>query len=438
MIAWTAEQVVALAPDPASVAAARGLLGRWTGTGWDGNALWGLCGGSGATPYQTVVDTSGPAYKCSCPSRKFPCKHALALLLLWSGGGVPQADQVAAFAADWIEGRAGRAAAGAGVRPTPAPQPTAPGPGPAVADKRAPRVAAGLEDLDVWLCDRVRAGLAGMDRSPAAFEAVAARLVDAQAPGVAAVLRSLPEVAAGPDWPQRLLVELAQLRLLVAAHRTVDDLPEPLAASVRRHVGYPVAAEAVLAAPGVRDRWMVLAVELTEEKRLHTRKVWLRGRGSGRWALVLDFHHGSPAFPADMPPPGSLVDAEVHYYPGAAPLRAILGRRHADPEPFTTLPADSLDAALGGFAQAVAADPWLRSWPVLLSEVVPSITTDSDGPACLLVDGAGLALPVRRSAGVPWRVVGVSGGHPVTVMGEWSVDGLAVRSVFAAGQVVAA
>nr|WP_279163542.1 SWIM zinc finger family protein [Rhodococcus erythropolis] len=36
-----------------------------------------------------MVDLRGPAYKCSCPSRKFPCKHALGLLVEWSEGRVP-------------------------------------------------------------------------------------------------------------------------------------------------------------------------------------------------------------------------------------------------------------------------------------------------------------------------------------------------------------
>ncbi|MER7818614.1 SWIM zinc finger family protein, partial [Streptomyces sp. NPDC096153] len=85
---WTAEQVLALAPDmPSRKAGSRlGTAGPWSGTGGSGaGAVWGLCRGSGSTPYRTVVDTSGPAYQCSCPSRKFPCKHALGLLLLWAG-----------------------------------------------------------------------------------------------------------------------------------------------------------------------------------------------------------------------------------------------------------------------------------------------------------------------------------------------------------------
>jgi SWIM zinc finger len=63
--------------------------------------VWGLCAGSGKRPYQTVVDLTGPAYKCSCPSRKFPCKHALALLLNWADDGAPvfDSENAAALAA---------------------------------------------------------------------------------------------------------------------------------------------------------------------------------------------------------------------------------------------------------------------------------------------------------------------------------------------------
>src|SRR5689334_2162700 len=99
---WTEEQVRALAPDSSSFSAARPLAGRWRETGSYDSALWGFCQGSGAKPYQTVVDVSGPAYKCSCPSRKFPCKHALSLLLLWSSGQVPTAGAIPAFVGEWV------------------------------------------------------------------------------------------------------------------------------------------------------------------------------------------------------------------------------------------------------------------------------------------------------------------------------------------------
>lgn len=78
----TPEGVAALAPD-AKVAAAGRKLGApksWQSSGRSADALWGVCRGS--TVYQVRVDLSDLAVKCSCPSRKHPCKHGIGLLYL--------------------------------------------------------------------------------------------------------------------------------------------------------------------------------------------------------------------------------------------------------------------------------------------------------------------------------------------------------------------
>ncbi|MEU6583197.1 SWIM zinc finger family protein [Nocardia sp. NPDC046763] len=446
--AWTADHVGSLAPDAASLTAARKLRGKWSGTGIHDTALWGLCQGSGSRPYQTIVDLSGPAYKCTCPSRKFPCKHALSLLLSWSAGDVPAADTVADFAADWLGGRAARAAGQAAPEAKPAR-----GAG-ATADQRRARVTAGLADLDIWLIDQVRTGLAQSDRSIRAFETVAARMVDAQAPGIAATLRQLPLATTHSEWPRLLLREYARLHLLTTAHARLDTLSPGLRASVRTHIGYPTPADTVRTEPAVRDRWLVLGIRTTTEDGLYTRRVWLRGRTSGRWALLVDHHYGSPAFPNDTPAPGFQVDANLHFYPSATPLRALWGDRHEDiPEPFTTIPlhtAGSPDddvagvrgegnnqngtiaAALAEQARALGADPFLRSWPVLLAEVVPV----RGEKGWYILESGGDALPVSTAEGEPWRLLGLSGGHPVTVIGEWTVDGLVPVAALAAGAMV--
>ncbi|WP_406232606.1 DUF5691 domain-containing protein [Nocardia sp. NBC_01009] len=427
---WTEEQVSALAPDASSLSAARKLAGRWHGAGYHDTALWGLCKGSGAKPYQTIVDLAGPAYKCSCPSRKFPCKHALSLLLSWSGGSVEEAAQIADFAADWITGRATRAAA------KPAGETVARTPNPATAEQRRVRVTAGLEELDIWLGDQVRTGLAQSDRSFGAFEAIAARMVDAQAPGIASALRQLPAtVVTSADWPDLVLREFARLHLLVAAHRRIDDMSPALAASIRSHIGYPAPAESVRDEPAVRDRWMVLGVRTSEEERLYTRRSWLYGRESRRWALLVEHSFGTPSFSAEVPAPGMMADAHLHYYPGAAPLRALWGERHGAAEPFTTFPiaaeAGSITAALDAHARALGADPWLRSWPILLTDVVPVPTENG----WYIAESGGAAVPVVPIE-QPWRLLGVSGGHPVTLAAEWTADGLVPISAFTAGEIV--
>src|SRR6476619_2431913 len=49
----------------------------------DGTLLFGECQGSGKQPYACSCDFARPeqpTYRCTCPSRQFPCKHCLGLL----------------------------------------------------------------------------------------------------------------------------------------------------------------------------------------------------------------------------------------------------------------------------------------------------------------------------------------------------------------------
>lgn len=88
MAALRQEAIEAAAPDQASLAAAVKLLkpALWSNFGGsaDGRLIWGDCQGSGANPYRLAVDLVDIGSKCTCPSRKFPCKHALALMLMQS------------------------------------------------------------------------------------------------------------------------------------------------------------------------------------------------------------------------------------------------------------------------------------------------------------------------------------------------------------------
>src|SRR4029077_10249002 len=56
----------------------------------DGTLLFGDCKGSGAETYRPsadFADPSKPVFRCTCPSRQFPCKHSLALLYAHAQGG---------------------------------------------------------------------------------------------------------------------------------------------------------------------------------------------------------------------------------------------------------------------------------------------------------------------------------------------------------------
>lgn len=408
-------QVLELAPDAASQRAARELAGPrpWREQGWapdDGAVLWGLCQGGAATPYQTCVDLAEPRYRCSCPSRKVPCKHALGLMLRWADRGVPRATPPP-WVTDWRESRAVAPV----VRPAGPRKITA-----KTRARRAERVAAGLAELEQWLTDQVRRGLAGAARlGYAHWDTMAARLVDAQAPGAAGAVRRLAGAAVDGS-PDRLLTELALLRLLVAGHDRLAELPADLAATVRTRIGYPVNADDVLASPPVRDRWQVVAVHDEVDETLTVRRVWLRGTQLGRPALVLTFTPAGQSVPADLVL-GTVVDADLCYYPGATRLRALVAHRHAPAETSTTAVGGlRIEASLREYAAALAGDPWLDRWPMWLAGVTP-VRTDS---GWFVVDDAGAGLALAATAEEPWRLVAVAGGRPVGLAGEWTPAGL--------------
>ncbi|MEU4354665.1 SWIM zinc finger family protein [Streptomyces virginiae] len=419
-VRWTAEQVLALAPDDASRKAGGRLggAGPWSQIGGSASgSVWGLCKGSGSNPYRTVVDLTGPAYKCSCPSRKFPCKHALGLLLLWSAEGVGEPGEAPDWAAQWLADRVAKAARTAAGATGPVDEEGAR----RRAERRAARVGAGVTELEQRLADLVRGGLAGQEHAGyAAWEETAARMVDAQAPGLAGRVRELGTIpSCGPGWPARMLEEAALLHLLDRAWMGVTGLPDQLAATVRSRVGLPASGEG----EAVRDRWLVLAQydSVSPDGRLTTRRIWLRGLTGGRPALVLDF--GPPGRPPGLAlPVGLVLEAEMRFRPGSAGLRADLGERFAAAAPCTEVPAGvGARAALEAYGAALREDPWLESWPVVLGPVVPI----PGEPGWQLADAEGAsALPVpltgagSRSRGGLWQLAALSGGGPVTVFGE--------------------
>ena len=414
---WDRARVLALASDASSLRAAQPLAsGRsWPLTGAaDGSAVWGECRGSAAAPYRTVVDLSGPAYRCSCPSRKFPCKHALALMLLWSDGAVGTDGDPPDWAASWITGRAARSTGTNDQKP-----PTDPAAALRRAEQRAARVATGLTELDRWLCDQVRQGLAASQRSSYRhWDDIAARMVDAQAPGLAERLRALAAVRySGAGWEGRLLEEYALLRLLATACRDQAALPPPVRDTVRSRVGFTVRQADVLAsATPVRDHWQVLARRDLDQDRIQTRRVWLRGQRTGRPALVLSFAATGQSLD-DSLIVGTETEADLAFYPAAVPLRALVAARY-DTVPGGPPSGASIAGLLAGYAAALGQDPWLDTWPAVLAAI------PARDPVPGLYDQAGEAVPLHPGAGACWPLFALSGGHPLTVAGEWTPRGL--------------
>jgi hypothetical protein len=429
------EQVIALAPDSASIAAARKLASpaSWTQSGADDAAIWGLAKGSGANPYQVAVDLrSGPAFKCSCPSRKIPCKHVLGLLMLHAAGVVGAAARPA-YVAEWLTSRADRAEEAAGRAQARASRQADPEARAARTAKRTATIAGGLEDLDRFLTDLMREGLAAARERPAGWwDAQARALVDAQAPGLAERVRRLGATlhAGRPDWPARALEQAAMLYLVARGWRRGDALPPDLRVDLRAQVGWGVATDDVRAtSPPEAGPWAVIGVSIHEQEQLRVRRTWLLRESDRRTGLLLDFAApGGGSLPLGQPL-GAVLSGAVHRYPGRAALRVLAGEdlRASGQDWRGPAPTATVGAALAAWSAAIQAVPLTDRIAVAVGDVVP---VRSSG-RWWLRDAEGAALPAR---GEPWPLIALAGGRPLGVAGEWNGETLQPLSAYAEGR----
>ncbi|WP_425147181.1 SWIM zinc finger family protein [Deinococcus sp.] len=419
----TSESILSLAPDASSAQAAKKLLspGRWPTLSASESLLWGECQGSGQQPYLVGVDlrTAEYASKCSCPSRKFPCKHALALLLLdaaqqgsWTQAAAPDTLQ------KWLDGRQARAETAA------VPKADKPADPAAKAKREAARetkITRGLEELHLWLQDLVREGLqAARSSSYREWDAQAARLVDAQASGAARLVRQSPGELTD-ETGEALLRHLGKLSLLCEGWANREALSDAQRLQLLTALGQPLDTAALTAGEGRLERWTVMGIHGEHYGKLITRRTWLRRASDGRVGTLQEFAPPGGGFAPELPFSSSgLLD--VRFVPTLHPQRVLLGAAVApiwEPAASTApLPA-SIPELYAAYARALALDPWLEQ---IGFEIGP-VTVLADPPEAQ--DAGGFAVSLWGSD--PYLLLAQSGGQPMHLFGEW--DGKVFRTL---------
>lgn len=445
MPTWTQEQIISLAPDPASAKAGRELASprKWQNAGHNDKALWGEHQGSGSKPYLTSIDLEEPAFKCTCPSRKFPCKHGLGLFLAFANepaafpaGNPPQ------WAAEWLAARAEkeeRDAKREERKEQEANDPEAK----AKAEKAAARSAAqrkgrvdkGIEDLDRWLCDLIRAGFSASNiNSYSLWESQAARLVDAQAPGLARMIRNIGDLATSSATDasrnERILEEASRIHLITQAYSRLETLSSTMQDEIRTLVGWTQdQADLIAAAPNLpdthrtRDKWFVASQIVSEDDKLRAQSTWLWSNTQPRAALIMDFAYGNAPLDKSLVV-NTQIDAEVVYFPGAYPLRALVKERFGSPTNLTNLKVWNIEEAVAKYSEALKLNPLLDRFPMFLCDIVPMYEPDKSGDLTLTYvrNAEGDTLPVNPSTNraEALNYLAMSGGEPIMIFGIWN------------------
>lgn len=409
----TEDQILTLAPDEASKKAGKDLVNpsKWVTRGASAEAVWGECQGSGSKPYQTAIDLSSIAFKCSCPSRKFPCKHGIALGLLVARNGAAFATaEPPAWVAEWVGKRAEKKAEDKEkVKDRPVDEV-------AQAKRQAAReqkVADGLDELLRWIKDLVRNGILAVPEKGYPFwEGVARRMVDAQAPGLAGMVKALGNTAFYREgWQTPFLDGLLNLYLLAKGYQNRDALSPLLLQDVRTWIGFTVSGEELKEQKGVVDHWLVVGKQVTEDDNLTVERNWLYGINTKQFALVLQFIvRGQGA--TLLLSPGMCIEAEVVYYPSVAPLRALVKRQ-------VTTAAKAAIKGHGSWREVAEAEtglcaafPVRSERPYAVSQLTP---VQHNGRWWLKDKGNDMVYLKEGFAGL-WKLLALSGGYPLDMV----------------------
>ncbi len=407
----TEEQIIQLAPDAASVKAGKSLStkAKWVLLEHSDHAVWGHCQGSGKTPYQTVVDIKHIAFKCSCPSRKFPCKHGLGLLLLYASqtDSFYQTDEPDWVAA-WLTKREEKAEKKEQKAKSNAPIDEA-----AQAKRQAMRhqkVLHGIDELEIWMKDLLRNGLIHVpEQAHAVFENMARRMIDAQASGLANRLRALQELNFHADnWKYELTDQLGKLYLLTQAYKNLKALPQEWQDEIRTQIGYPQSKEEVLAGESITDHWMVLHKRSRKINELNTDTYWMYGQQSRRFAVYFSFFT-----PGSLPEtnliPGNTYNGSLCYYKGVENQRALFKEYPLSAqETFTPLCCHDLKEATALYRSTLKQNPFAQNVPIL----VENLLLAHNGKSLYAQDINKELIAIQMQETTKIDILSVTGGKP--------------------------
>lgn len=381
-----------------------------------------------------AVHLGGSRFYCTCPFRPKPCVHVLALHALWEQKGesvFEPAPELPEWATDLFAGlpaatlvkkKETNSSAGKQRRRF----------------ERLERAANGFEDLEGWLLDLARRGLANaVSENPNWHEHIASRMADASMPSLSRSLRLLGQIpTSAPDWADKTAAVLADCYVAVRAFQKRDALPDGLVFDLQNFIGISTNKEEVLqSGERMHDVWAVVGqIENVLEDSLLSRRTWLFGGKSGRYALMLDFKHGSEQFQPSFSL-GSIQQGSLVFYPSAFPQRArALDDFAAVPKEIEKMPGFvDFEIFAQSYATALAAQPWQPWFPAAFKEARPQVHNER----FFLLDKNEKSLLMDVSENNGWRLLALSGGHPMGVFGEWDGSVFQPLSAVAEGRFVA-
>jgi hypothetical protein len=419
--------------DAATLKAGKSLANtsKWLSRFAHENALWGNCQGSGTAPYFTQIDIQNLAFKCNCPSRKFPCKHGvgLAFLFLNEKNAFVETSELDDRVGEWLGKRGAKKITQNTDNEEVIINLKAEENKLKRADTRMRQVDAGVLELRQWLEDQVRTGIMDIPSKIYIFtQNIKARMVDAKAGGLAAALRNLEEINFFEEgWQVEFMRQISRLYLLLDTYDNFEKIPETLQQDVKSLMGWTNRKEDVLQTQSLGDQWVVLSRQVQEEdKGLTSERCWLWGIRSNRPALILNFFGGYGPPLGITHAAGTTVIGDLCFYPSTFALRALFAVQNETSVFQPVKGFENINTFKSSLADLMARFPFLEDVPVALSNVKLYIDekniyiADNQDTIIFILNKKDKLLPILAwSGGEFMNIFGLYKNNKIELLSAW-------------------
>lgn len=324
------DQIQQIIPDTNSEKAAKKLakVNDWNNKGASADQwIWAEIKGSAI--YQSAIFLPQLKCECSCPSFKRPCKHALALLMVYQEHPQEfhiQEDEIQF--PDRVTKWRDKVTQSTEKKAEKANKPIDEAARAKRQESREKKIDQGIEALQLWLKDVVNLGL-GEVRSQNGrqfFHEISSRLVDAQAAGLNVWIDELSSALYQANWQQQSSFWLARLYLIAELWQKRKHLSEALQQELRQLMGINLTSD-FWTTQAIEELHLSVVASTThplQQSKGNFRRQWLWDEKTLTDHLLLDFDIAPHTRYGITLPSQHRFSLKAQRYPGVAQQRLKL------------------------------------------------------------------------------------------------------------------
>ncbi|MCH2023872.1 MAG: hypothetical protein MK207_15450 [Saprospiraceae bacterium] len=425
---WTDDKISALAPNASTDRRGKMLANsiKWDNLGTNYIAIWGDCIPIESQRYLVQINLSDSSFKCSCTVRNTVCKHILGLLYMYSKStALFKYQPPPPLINNWLSSDTKTLAKSKSYKKNNKTKIELEKIKIAKEkrwQKRLKLMSDGIDELELWLTDLVRHGIANINATKSDFwQQVAAKMIDAKLPAISTYLKETHQIILQEkEWAKLIVSRIGTLYFWVESFKKRESFDKLLQNELYISLGKTIKKSTILEShPRTTDIWLVMGKkEGIDIEGTNYRRVWLYGQKTGKNALIIDYIFGKISYEQQYNV-GTLLKGTLAYFSSNYNQRAIFANFElTNEENLNINKYRNVSDFFDNYSEATAQNPWIRLFPATLANISVFMNNNKE---LIIKDIKGQLMPIAKiSESAQWKLLAVSGGHPISLFGEWN------------------